>query len=39
LPRSLPAMTTHEELSLFREMLTAEIDGYRNLVSDWENHS
>lgn len=39
LPRCLPSMSTMDELSLFREMLTAEIDGYRNLVSDWMNHS
>lgn len=39
LPRYLPSMSTMDELALFREMLTAEIDGYRNLVSDWQNHS
>lgn len=39
LPRYLPSMSTMDELSLFREMLTAEISGYRNLVSDWQNHS
>lgn len=39
LPRYLPSMSTMDELSLFREMLTVEIDGYRNLVSDWANHS
>jgi hypothetical protein len=38
LPRSLPSMSTMEELSLFREMLTEEMTGYRNLVSDWQNH-
>ena len=39
LPRSLPSMSTMEELSLFREMLTEEMTGYRSLVSDWMNHS
>lgn len=39
LPRSLPSMSTMEELSLFQEMLMEEMAGYRNLVSDWQNHS
>ena len=39
LPRSLPSMSTMDELSLFREMLTEEMTGYRSLVSDWQNHS
>lgn len=39
LTRSLPSMSTIDELALFREMLTEEMTGYRNLVSDWQNHS
>lgn len=39
LTRSLPSMCTMEELLLFQETLTEEIRGYRNLVSDWMNHS
>lgn len=39
LPRSLPSMSTMPELHLFREMLMEEMTGYRNLVSDWNNHS
>nr|QUS52642.1 replication-associated protein B [Mute swan feces associated gemycircularvirus 1] len=39
LPRSLPSMSTHEDLTLFLAMLTEEMRGYRSLVSDWNSHN
>lgn len=39
LPRSLPSMSHHEDLSLLGEMLMVEMSGYNQLVSDWANHS
>lgn len=39
LPRCLPSMSTMDELNLFQAMVTEEVTGYRNLVSDWMNHS
>lgn len=37
-PRLLPCMSHPEDLRLLEEMLTDEIRGYRQLVSDWDNH-
>ena len=37
-PRLHPCMSHPEDLRLLEEMLTDEIRGYRQLVSDWDNH-